>query len=265
MNPRGDWFEQREPLRAWLAASLAAHAAVFATLFVYHTLGGRGRVLWGTPHALGGGSVAVTPVRQIPLPARSGRVNPVAEDTSSRVPAPPKPLPQKAKAASKDVKDAIEIPARKAEKARSETARRRPMERPWVEDRPHQLYSQSGQALSSPLFGAHSGVGGVGMGPGSAFGQRYGWYRDLIETRVAQKWDTSEVDPRITTAPPVIITFDILRNGQVRNVMIVQSSGNRTLDYSAQRAIYLASPFPPLPAGFERDEARIEIWFQLKR
>jgi len=48
-------------------------------------------------------------------------------------------------------------------------------------------------------------------------------------------------------------------------VMIVQSSGNRTLDYSAQRAIYLASPFPPLPAGFERDEARIEIWFQLKR
>ncbi|MGC8794757.1 MAG: energy transducer TonB [Bryobacteraceae bacterium] len=262
MSARTDWFEQREPLGAWLAASLAAHAAVFVTLFVYQALGERGRVLWGTPHALGGGSVAVTPVRQIPLPARSGRVNPVAEDTQSRVPAPPKPPPQKAKAPPKE---AIEIPARKSEKTKPEVARRRPVERPWVEDRPHQLYSQSGQALSSPLFGAQTGAGGVGMGPGSAFGQRYGWYRDLIETRVAQKWDTSEVDPRITTAPPVIVTFDILRNGQVRNVTIVQSSGNRALDYSAQRAIYLASPFPPLPAGFERDEARVEIWFQLKR
>lgn len=263
MNARTEWFEQREPLRAWLAASLAAHAAVFTTFFVYHSLGEQGRVLWGTPHALGGGSVAVTPVRQIPLPARSGRVNPVAEDTVSRVPAPPKPQVQRPKPAP--AQNAVEIPARKGEKARPEAARRRPIERPWVEDRPHQLYSQSGQALSSPLFGAQSGAGGVGMGPGSAFGQRYGWYRDLIETRVAQKWDTSEVDPRITTAPPVIVTFDILRSGQVRNVMVVQGSGNRTLDYSAQRAIYLASPFPPLPAGFERDEARIEIWFQLKR
>jgi len=73
------------------------------------------------------------------------------------------------------------------------------------------------------------------------------------------------VDPRISTAPPVIVIFDILRNGQVRNVTVLQSSGNRALDYSAQRAIFLASPFPPLPAGFEREEARIEIWFHLKR
>ncbi|MCS7315337.1 MAG: energy transducer TonB [Bryobacterales bacterium] len=261
MNASRDWFEHKEPLRAWLAASLAAHAAVLATLFVYHSLGEGARVQWGTPHALGGGSVAVTPVRQIPLPARSGRVNPVAEDTVSRVPAPPKPQTRKTQPAP--ARDAIEIPARKSEASRTQRTRR--IERPWVEDRPHQLYSQSGQALSSPLFGAQTGAGGVGMGPGSSFGQRYGWYRDLIETRVAQKWDTTDVDPRLTSAPPVIVIFDILRSGQVRNVAIVQSSGNRALDYSAQRAIYLASPFPPLPAGFERDEARVEIWFQLKR
>lgn len=260
MSARQDILEQRDPLRRWLAVSVALHAALYGSLALSHSLGAAGRILWGTPHALGG-SVAVTPVRQIPLPGRSGRVNPVAADTESRVPAPPKPLPRKARVADKE---AIEIPARKSERSKRELARRE-FERPWVEYRPHQLYSQAGQALSSPMFGAQTGTGGVGVGPGSAFGQRYGWYRDLIETRVAQKWNTSEVDPRITSAPPVIVTFEILRNGTVRNVVILQSSGNRVLDYSAQRAIYQASPFPPLPAGFERDEARVEIWFHLKR
>jgi len=184
MQAHPDILEGRETLRGFLAASLAAHAALFSALALYHTLGERGRILWGTPHALGGGSVAVTPVRQIPLPARSGRVNPVADDTQSRVPAPPKPQSRKAQASAKD---AIEIPARKTERTKPQLARRREFPRPWVEDRPHQLYSQAGQALSSPMFGAQTGTGGVGMGPGSAFGARYGWYRDLIETRVAQK------------------------------------------------------------------------------
>lgn len=263
MNAHVDILERRESLRRSLAASVAVHAAVFAALALSVSVGERARILWGTPRALGGGSVAVTPVRQIPLPARSGQVNPVADDTPSRVPAPPKPEAKKARAA--EPKDAIEIPARKSDTRKTQVARRQPVTRPWVEDRPHQLYSQAGQALSSPLFGAQTGTGGVGMGLGSAFGQRYGWYRDLIETRVAQKWNTSEVDPRISSAPPVIVIFDILRHGQVRNVTIAQSSGNRTLDYSAQRAVFQAAPFPPLPAGFDREEARVEIWFLLKR
>jgi TonB family protein len=45
----------------------------------------------------------------------------------------------------------------------------------------------------------------------------------------------------------------------------MQRSGNPTLDYSAQRAVLEAAPFPPLPAGFERDSARVEINFELKR
>jgi protein TonB len=73
------------------------------------------------------------------------------------------------------------------------------------------------------------------------------------------------VDARIQTAPPVIVTFTIRRNGSTANVRVVQRSGNTLLDDSAQRAIYDASPFPPLPAGYERDDATIEFWFQLKR
>jgi len=63
----------------------------------------------------------------------------------------------------------------------------------------------------------------------------------------------------------VIVTFVIHRDGSATDVRVEQSSGNRALDYAAQRAIYEATPFPPLPPGYERNEAKIEFWFQLIR
>jgi len=51
----------------------------------------------------------------------------------------------------------------------------------------------------------------------------------------------------------------------VRNLRVLQGSGNYALDTSARRAIMEAAPFQELPRDFERDEAQIEIWFQLKR
>ena len=109
-----------------------------------------------------------------------------------------------------------------------------------------------------------TGSGGVGIGQGGAFGTRFGAYRDLLEQSVARRWHTAGVDPRLQTAPPVIVTFVIRRDGSSSDVRLEQSSGDKALDYSAQRAIYEASPFPPLPAQYERNDARIEFWFQLK-
>jgi TonB family protein len=258
-----DILEQRESLSRPVLVSVVAHAALFSSLALYASLPGHRGLQWGTPHALGagGGAVGITAVRQIPLPARSGTVNPLANDTESRVPAPPKPQPRRT--APEPAPDAIALRGRKT----TPEPRRRPASTSQgyraQPDRPNQLYSSTGQALSSQMFGAQTGTGGVGAG--GAFGERFGWYRDLLERRVGQKWRTEDVDPRLQTAPPVIITFDILRNGTIRNVRILQGSGNRALDFSAQRAIYEASPFPPLPPAYERDDAQIEFWFQLKR
>jgi len=77
--------------------------------------------------------------------------------------------------------------------------------------------------------------------------------------------DHNEVDASLRTAPVVIATFDLMRDGSTRNVKILQRSGNLSLDNSVQRAILDASPFPPIPAGFEHDFARVEFWFELKR
>jgi protein TonB len=260
MSGRVDTLEQHDPLGRSFAVSAAAHAALFSSIAIFTSLGTHGGAMWGNPHSLGGGSVGISAVRQIPLPARTGAANPLANDTESRVPLPPKAQPKKVPAPDPD---ALQI--REHNVLRKPTYMRSQQYSQYrsAPDRPNQLYSSSGQALSSPMYGAQTGTGGVGMG--SAFGYRFGWYHDLLEQRVAQKWHTEEVDPRIQTAPPVIVTFELEKNGSIANVRIMQSSGNRALDYSAQRAIYEAAPFPPLPQGYERSSANIEFWFQLKR
>jgi protein TonB len=262
MPGRIDTLEQHESLTGSFALSAILHAGMFVLVAVYTYAGGRSGPQWGDPRSLGGSSVGITAVQQIPLPARSGALNPLANDTESRVPSPPKPEP---KAAPTPAPEAI--PLRGHEKPRKPTYMRSQQAQTYRTrpDRPNQLYSNSGQALSSNMFGAQTGTGGVGMNPGGAFGARFGWYRDLLEQRVAQKWRTDDVDPRLQTAPPVIVTFEIQKNGSISGVRLLQGSGNRALDYSAQRAIYEAAPFPPLPEGYEHSSAGIEFWFTLKR
>lgn len=264
MAPHIDILDQTESLRNPLLGSTALHVGVFAAVFLSTVIGGGKRDSWGDPNSLGGGSVSINAVSQIPLPSRGGVVNPVANDTDSRVPQPP----ERKKAAERKVRaaepDAIPLKSKRMARRLSEiVGSNQRYRRP--ETGENQLYSAGGQGLVSPMIGATGGGGGVGVGTGSPFGNRFGYYVDLLRQRVAQKWQTADVDPRMKSAPPVIITFNIQRDGTVRDVRVVQRSGNAVLDYSAQRAILEASPFPGLPPGFERNDANIEFWFQLSR
>jgi TonB family protein len=65
----------------------------------------------------------------------------------------------------------------------------------------------------------------------------------------------------------VTVTFTILKDGSLApgSVKITQRSGIAPLDYSAQRAIFDAAPFPQLPQGFPRSQADIELSFELRR
>lgn len=255
-------LDQPEPLGKSLAGSVILHVSLFATLLLSSWLGGGVRETWGDPKSLAGGTVGINIVKQIPLPSRSGEVNPLANDTESAVPKAPAKTPSKAeKRVAEPDPDAIAIKGRNAVRRQSEASQNRLRAKP---ETANQLHSASGQALVSPMVG-QTGSGGVGIGAGSPFGNRFGYYVDLLRQRVAEKWRTGDVDARLQTAPPVVVTFTILRDGSVRDVRIAQPSGNGVLDYSAQRAIYDATPFPQLPAGFERSEANIEFWFQLKR
>jgi protein TonB len=263
MAPHVDILDERESLKRPFYGSVALHMAVAGAIATYALLGNRTRVLWGDPSSLGGGAMTVGVVKQIPLPSRAGLVNPLANDTESSVPqAPPKPKP--VERTPEPEPDAISLKSRSPQKKPAPKAASRDQFRVPGSERANQLSSSSGQALTSPMIGM-TGSGGIGVGSGSPFGARFGYYVDLLRQRVGEKWRTSDVDPRVQSAPPVVVTFTIHRNGSVSGVRVVQRSGNTVLDTSAQRAIYDAAPLPPLPAGFERDSATIEFWFQLRR
>jgi protein TonB len=245
--------------------SVAFHAAVFVAAAGYSYLHGGPRDAFGDPNSIGGGSVMIQPVSQIPLPPRGGVVNRVANDTESQVPRQPTPEPKPQQKQKPPDPDEIELQnLRKKDEARRKQTAARSRYTPQQAQRPNQVYSSTGAAVSSPLYGT-TGSGGVGLGPGNPFGNRFGYYAALVRERVAQHWQTAGVDPRLQTAPPVIVTFDIRRDGSVANVRLLQRSGSPQLDYSCQRAVHDAAPFPALPAGFERNSANIEFWFQLQR
>jgi protein TonB len=258
-----DILGEQEPLRKPLLFSAVLHGTLVLTLVLQGVVLTRPRDMWGNPNSLGGGSVGITPVSQIPLPSRGGEVNPLANDTASAVPEPPA-AKQKAKRVAETDPTAIAIKSRSKQKQPSRFEASVSRSKLPVSEAANQIYSSTGRALSSPMVG-QTGSGGVGMGPGGAFGNRFGSYRDLLEQRVASKWRTTDVNPALQTAPAAIVTFVIHRDGSSSDVRLEESSGDKALDYSAMRAIYEAGTFPPLPAAYDRNEARIEFWFQLKR
>ncbi len=249
-------------LRPFFARSLGLHFALTAALIGWSWWNNRQRERFGDPNAGGFGSVTVSTAK-LPIPVREGRTNPVANDTKSELPTPPKQEPRQRERAIEDP-DAVAIKTKRQKRRLEDIAARTQRYRPPEVDRENQLYSNAGQRAVSPMFGVQ-GAGGVGTGTTSALGTRFGWYEALLRQRVGEKWRTNEVDSRIRTLPVAIVTFTILRDGNVRSVRLAQSSGNYALDISAQRAIQEAAPFPALPPQFERDSASIEFWFELKR
>jgi len=256
-----DILEERDSLKGSFLGSLALHAGLAGMVAAMSLMSLGERVPWGEPNALGGGAVGVTPVKSIPMPLRQGPINRLANDTQSQVPAEVKPTPTKA--APKQDRDAIAIKSKNAPKQRPAQRAASPAKTREAVD--NQVTSSTGAAASSPLYAPTPGAGGIGVGSGAPFGFQFGAYATLVRDRVGQRWRTEQVDPRLRTLPPAIVTFEILRSGQVRNIRIVQSSGNRALDYSAERAITEAAPFQPLPPQYGGNSAVIEFWFQLQR
>ena len=257
-----DILDERESSRAPLLRSLGLHAGIAALIAAWGSLQLGGSIeRWGDPQSLGGGGVTITPVKGIPLPPRSGLENRVANDTESQVPAPPKPQPKKQTPRPDPDAIALKSKTAKTKPAPQTSAQRRYTSVP--DPKPNQVYSSTGQALTSPMFTQAPGGGGVGSGSGSPFGNRFGWYEALLRERVARNWRSQDLDGRIQQK--VAVTFEIARDGSLRNVRISQSSGNFALDQSAQRAILMSNPLPALPREFERDSALIEFWFSLQQ
>jgi TonB family protein len=260
MTQHADILDQDEPIRGFFLGAVALHIAVAAATGLYSWMNGRSE-MFGAKDA-GGGAIGVEAVNTIPL-LHSGAQNPLANDTQSQVPQQPaKPVEQSKR--EKIAPDAIPLKTR-MKKRLTDVASERQRFRPFKELDNNQVFSKQAPQVSNPLFAATPGTGRVGPGVNTTLGTRFAGYSQQIQQLIAQKWRTNDVDARIQSAPEVIATFDLMRDGSVRNLQILQRSGIQPLDYSVQRAIMEASPFPPIPPGFDRSSAKVEFWFELKR
>ena len=124
-------------------------------------------------------------------------------------------------------------------------------------------------ALPYSQFTMNSGntQGGMGFsGPGSGdFAGKFPAYVDAVRNRISGNWLQSTVDPTVQWAPRAEFTFQILRDGTVTNVQMTKTSGNRSVDNSALRAILSSSPMSGLPSNYSGNTVNVDFWFEFRR
>src|SRR5208282_73331 len=95
MDQHVDILDQQDSLGGPLVQSVLLHLAIAGALIVSSISYQHSRQVWGSANTSAGTAVAINSVKTIPLPSRSGHVNPVANETESQVAQVPKPEPKK--------------------------------------------------------------------------------------------------------------------------------------------------------------------------
>jgi len=247
-----------DPKGRSFAFAVALHGSLIGSYFLMNSLNAQGP-RFGEKDA-GGASIGVEAVDKIPLP-HTGRPNPLAAQTENEAPQEPAKPEDKAQ---KEVvpPDAVKLNLHKDKKqqAKEESVKRR--FRPFEQLEANQLASKSPQAVSSPLFSQMPGSGRVGLGANTTLGTQFGAYAAQIQRLIADNWHTNDVTAQV--APPVVASFDLMRDGSIRNLTIVQGSRIPSLDFSVRRAIEGVT-LPPLPQGYPQSTAKCEFTFELKK
>ena len=109
-----------------------------------------------------------------------------------------------------------------------------------------------------------SGMKIIGQGGGD-FATRYGWYVEAVRRKIGSNWNLFEIDPAVRSArrARTVITFTINRDGSVKNIRMETSSGNQSMDISAQRALASAGTMPPLPNDYSGSYVNVDFDFDL--
>jgi protein TonB len=241
-----------------LAWSAGLHIAIAGSIVLYAVIGPGGHgSTWGAGG--GGDAMGVSLVSSVPLPASAVQTQNVLANES-------KGLTQSQPKAEEKEPEAIAIPGKNAKikpKPRSsESQKAQP------EEENNLVPFGEGGPVSGPYGGFNAGgaKGGFGFtGGGGDFGSRFAYYVRVVQQKVSENWLKYEVDPRISDARRVYVTFDIMRDGHPTNVQVEQSSGVPSLDQSAVRALQRIDTFGPLPSDYSGSKVSVEFWFDYKR
>lgn len=261
MTIRNNRLKRVQGVGTPVALSVSAHAILLTGVSFWSIL--NSPLQLGEPDNLKAGAFSVNVVQGVPLSSTRSRIpNPVANPVKHSVPAVRSDQTRLPTQPSEDVTNAVELKSKpkKHKQKPAKVARKHDPPTP-----PHQLSSSTGAAISSKIFTGPktSGMGGIGFGRGSPFGARFGWYADSLQRRLSEEWRKTLQQVSGNSRKPVIVSFRLLRNGRIENVRISQTSANRSLDYSAFRAVHNINPMQPLPPLMRRSSIRVEMNFQL--
>jgi periplasmic protein TonB len=255
------FFEHDSWPRA-LGWSLGFHVAVTAVILLYtnYVASARGEG-WGAGG--GGEAIGVSLVSSVPLPTTAAKTeNVLANESKGVTKSEPKVEQQKEP-------DAIDIQGKNTKiKPKKLPTPTKEKPKPAPEQETNQVAFGEGGPVSGPYgsFAAGGAKGGFGVtGGGGDFGTKYAYYVQIVQRKVSENWLKYEVDPSITTAQRVYITFDVARDGHPFNVRVEQSSGVPSLDVSATRALQRIDTFGPLPQDYSGSKISVEYWFDYSK
>jgi len=262
MEANAEIFFEHDQWGRNLAWSVGLHIAVAAAIILYAVVGpGGSGSTWGAGG--GGDAMGVTLVSSVPLPASAVQTQNIVANESKGL---TKSLPK----VEEKEPEAIPIPDKNAKtkpKPRPSETRQKVTPQP-VDEASNVVPFGEGGPVSGPygVFNAGGAKGGFGFtGGGGDFGSRYAWYVRVVQQKVSENWLKYEVDPRVSDARRVYVTFDIKRDGHPANVQVEQSSGVPSLDQSAVRALQRIDTFGPLPPDYAENKVSVEFWFDYKR
>src|SRR3954465_13930009 len=224
MRARTDIYSEQDGWRGPLLWPGGLHGMLVAGIFIYAAiLGGVHGEDWGGASS-GGGAMSATLVSKaaIPLPRKEVETeNILANESEGLTQSQPKQVEQ-------PPPDAIPIP----EKTTKPIKQPKPsIDKSKITPKPSNVvpYGESGPVNAPTTMVNLSGSpGGLNFGNGD-FGARYAWYVDAVRRKVSENWRKYEIDPNISNARRVYITFEILRSGEPKNIQGEQTSGGPSL------------------------------------
>ena len=156
----------------------------------------------------------------------------------------------------------------KAKKAKTAPSRAARSKKPKQEVKPGVIPGRPEAGTGLPRGGSSGSGGGLGGGQGVSIGLGAGensvvdsWYARLVEQRIGSNWLKTSLG-KLGRPAKTVVSFEIAPDGVIEKIRIQQSSGIRSVDLAAERAVRASSPLPRVPARFAGRRPRFVAHFE---
>jgi TonB family protein len=137
---------------------------------------------------------------------------------------------------------------------------------------PGKANAAAGTSTGGAGLSIGAGKPGFGEGTGSGLGGLadqignsdfpYTWYSDRVRGMISDNWFESLIDPGVSGTFQVAVYFRIFKDGSISSVDVKETSGIKSLDQSAVRAIMRSANFPHLPDDYNEPYLGIVLIFE---